>query len=601
MLGKKERLRTDVLIIGGGTAGCYAALTIGKASDARIIVAEKAHIKRSGCLAAGVNAINCYILPNRTVQDYVDYATKDAEGIVRDDLLRTMCERVNGTVHELERLGLVILKDDQGNYVARGNRNIKINGENIKPILASAVESLEHCQVINQLVITDYIVKDNRIYGAVGFHKETGTIYEIEATYVICATGGASGIYKPNNPGFSRHKMWYSPFNTGAGYAMGILQGAEMTTLEMRFIALRCKDTIAPTGTIAQGVGAKQINSLGENYESVYGITTSQRVYGTVQEQVEGRGPCYLGTKGISPDQEQDLLKAYLNMAPSQTLRWVERGQGPATENVEIEGTEPYIVGGHTASGYWVDTHRETTITNLFAAGDVAGGAPQKYVTGALAEGEIAGDDIVRRYQDQGEVPSVGNEPWYKEAIDAILKRYVAQIGSNDDFTQTRSNDSAVQNGKNIGVELVHNDGTVLASKSSALAHIEAHEQRLQDIMDVYAGGISQAYKYTEKSLGVAKSKLEALAKDIEQLQANTLHELSYLYELRDRIVVARALVAHLGGRKETRWHSFGEHGDYSNCSDDGLVYVNSVYKDGEFQVFQRPLVEKGGTYEHTN
>lgn len=601
MLGKKERLRTDVLIIGGGTAGCYAALTIGKASDARIIVAEKAHIKRSGCLAAGVNAINCYILPNRTVQDYVDYATKDAEGIVRDDLLRTMCERVNGTVHELERLGLVILKDDQGNYVARGNRNIKINGENIKPILASAVESLEHCQVINQLVITDYIVKDNRIYGAVGFHKETGTIYEIEATYVICATGGASGIYKPNNPGFSRHKMWYSPFNTGAGYAMGILQGAEMTTLEMRFIALRCKDTIAPTGTIAQGVGAKQINSLGENYESVYGITTSQRVYGTVQEQVEGRGPCYLGTKGISPDQEQDLLKAYLNMAPSQTLRWVERGQGPATENVEIEGTEPYIVGGHTASGYWVDTHRETTITNLFAAGDVAGGAPQKYVTGALAEGEIAGDDIVRRYQDQGEVPSVGNEPWYKEAIDAILKRYVAQIGSNDDFTQTRSNDSAVQNGKNIGVELVHNDGTVLASKSSALAHIEAHEQRLQDIMDVYAGGISQAYKYTEESLGVAKSKLQALAKDVEQLQANTLHELSYLYELRDRIVVAQALVAHLGGRKETRWHSFGEHGDYPNCSDDGLVYVNSVYKDGEFQVFQRSLVGKGDTYEHTN
>ncbi len=586
MLEKKERLRTDVLIIGGGTAGCYAALTIGKTCDAHIIVAEKAHIKRSGCLAAGVNAINCYILPNRRVQDYVDYATKDAEGIVRDDLLRTMCERVNGTVHELERLGLVILKDDQGNYVARGNRNIKINGENIKPILASAVESLENCQVINQLVITDYIVKDNRIYGAVGFHKETGTIYEIEATYVICATGGASGIYKPNNPGFSRHKMWYSPFNTGAGYAMGILQGAEMTTLEMRFIALRCKDTIAPTGTIAQGVGAKQINSLGENYESVYGITTSQRVYGTVQEQVEGRGPCYLGTKGISDDQEQDLLKAYLNMAPSQTLRWVERGHGPATENVEIEGTEPYIVGGHTASGYWVDTNRETTITNLFAAGDVAGGAPQKYVTGALAEGEIAGDEIVRRYQKQGKGQSVENEPWYTETVDTIVKRYVSQIGSNAESIATSG----------------HADSAHTRSKdSSTLACIEEQEQRLQEIMDVYAGGISQAYTYTEESLGIAKSKLQVLAKDVEQLQAKTLHELAYIYELRDRIVVAQALVAHLEGRKETRWHSFGEHGDYPNCSDEGLVYVNSVYRDGEFQVFQRPLVEKGDTYEHTN
>ena len=77
---------------------------------------------------------------------------------------------------------------------------------------------------------------------------------------VLIATGGAAGLYRPNNPGFSRHKMWYPPFNTGAGYAMGMEAGAEMTTFEMRFIALRCKDTIAPTGTIAQGVGAKPVS-----------------------------------------------------------------------------------------------------------------------------------------------------------------------------------------------------------------------------------------------------------------------------------------------------------------------------------------------------
>ena len=98
---------------------------------------------------------------------------------------------------------------------------------------------------------------------------------------------------------------------------MGINAGAEMTTFEMRFIALRCKDTIAPTGTIAQGVPAKQLNSNGEVYENKYGLTTSQRLYGTVTENREGRGPCYLGTKGISREQEEDLYKAYLNMAPS--------------------------------------------------------------------------------------------------------------------------------------------------------------------------------------------------------------------------------------------------------------------------------------------
>ena len=95
--------------------------------------------------------------------------------------------------------------------------------------------------------------------------RENGAAYEIRAKKVLCATGGTAGLYKPNNPGFSRHKMWYPPFNTGAGYAMGIDAGAEMTTFEMRFIALRCKDTIAPTGTIAQGVGAKQVNSKPES------------------------------------------------------------------------------------------------------------------------------------------------------------------------------------------------------------------------------------------------------------------------------------------------------------------------------------------------
>lgn len=70
----KKILHTDILIIGGGTAGCYAALTIREKSDYSIIIAEKANIKRSGCLAAGVNAINAYIVKGRKPEDYVDYA-----------------------------------------------------------------------------------------------------------------------------------------------------------------------------------------------------------------------------------------------------------------------------------------------------------------------------------------------------------------------------------------------------------------------------------------------------------------------------------------------------------------------------------------------
>ena len=138
---QRKQIHTDVLIVGGGTAGCYAALTLSRKSGLSVLIAEKANIKRSGCLAAGVNAINAYIVKGRKPQDYVDYATNDANGIVRKDLLLTAAEHFNEVTAEMEKLGLVILKDENGDYVARGNRNIKINGENFKPILADAVNA----------------------------------------------------------------------------------------------------------------------------------------------------------------------------------------------------------------------------------------------------------------------------------------------------------------------------------------------------------------------------------------------------------------------------------------------------------------------------
>ncbi len=131
-------------------------------------------------------------------------------------------------------------------------------------------------------------MKNNTIKGAYGFSIEDATAYEIRAKKVLVQQAERPVYTGQTIRDFQGTKMWYPPFNTGAGYAMGIRSGAEMTTFEMRFIALRCKDTIAPTGTIAQGVGAKQVNAPGEVYETKYGLTTSERVYGTVMENLEG-------------------------------------------------------------------------------------------------------------------------------------------------------------------------------------------------------------------------------------------------------------------------------------------------------------------------
>ena len=111
---KNRIIDTDVLIIGGGTAGCFAGITLGGKKDLDVLIVEKANIVRSGCLAAGVNAINAYITKGRVPQDYVDYCKKDADGIVREDLLLSMSERLNHVTKIMEDLGLVILKNENG-------------------------------------------------------------------------------------------------------------------------------------------------------------------------------------------------------------------------------------------------------------------------------------------------------------------------------------------------------------------------------------------------------------------------------------------------------------------------------------------------------
>ena len=199
-------------------------------------------------------------------------------------------------------------------------------------------------------------------------------------------------------------------------------------------------------------------------------------------------------------------------------------------------------MGGHTASGYWVDTDRQTTIHGLYAAGDVAGGCPQKYVTGAMVEGEIAALHMVKEL-DAGHFLTA----------------------SNDMFT------------------------------------VEALEEAMQKVMDNYAGGISTHYQFNEKQLALAKDKIKQLIELSEDVAAEDMHELMFVYELRERLTVCLAVIAHLEARKETRWHSFAENLDYPKKDRKWLKYVNSRMEDGEIIIRFRDLVGREEHYEHSN
>ena len=560
---EKKLLTTDILIIGGGTAGCYAAVTAArKAPDVRILVAEKANIQRSGCLAAGVNALNAWLGEGQTPQDYLDYVRRDAEEIVRDDLVLTMAEGFRDAVTDLEKMGLVIQKNADGSYAARGRYNIRINGENIKPLLAAEVARYPNITVLSHVILTDLLTTgsgEKRVCGAVGMSADGTAALAVLARAVLAATGGAAGLYRPNNPGFSRHKMWYPPFNTGAGYAMGIRAGAEMTSFEMRFVAQRCKDTIAPTGTIALGVGAREINARGEIFEEKYGLSTSGRAHGVTSENRRGRGPCFLRTRGISGQQEQDLLRAYLNMAPAQTLHWIESGRMPSVCDVEVEGTEPYIVGGHTGSGFWVDSGRRTTLRGLYAAGDAAGGAPKKFVPGALAEGKIAALTMLDDLPDLQQV--------LPDSVDGQVQAF---------FSDYESRIRPGSAGEGSGDDVF------------------ALEEAMQKVMDEYAGGIRTGYRYSAVRLELAQDRILQLRSLAESLTVSSAEDLYRIYELLDRLDVCRTLIAHMQARRETRWPGFGIHTDHPDRDDRFALFINSVVRDGEIRMVFRPLQKRG-------
>ena len=552
---KITHIKTDLLIIGGGTAGCMAAVFAKqKAPELDVTILEKAHISRSGCLAMGLNAVNAYLVDS-TPEDYLRYVIKDNYDVLRSDLVLSIGKRLNRMTHMLESFGVPLPRGEDGKYIARSARSIAMLGEHLKPILAEAVQQ-HGVKVLNR--VPSYRLLRNksgdRIAGAVGFNLRTKEFITVSAPAVILATGGASGIYRPSNPGLARTKTWYCPYNAGSGLAMGLRAGAEMTSFEMRFVALRTKDVIAPTGTLVLGTRMPQCNARGEKYlrarEDMLGrsLTTCERLLYTIDEHKKGKGPCYVDVSRLSLNQYTDLIESYLNMAPSIILDLLRDPEQPKT-HIEVCGSEPYINGGHGMAGFWIDENRRTTLPGLYAAGDVAGGAAKKYITGCFAEAEMA--------------------------IEDILQGWGADTKNEIDPSKAKKTVAELQAPLSVKSGIPFNDV----------------EERLQKIMEEYAGGSTQNYETNRDKLLLARQYLTALSAHSREMSAESPHELMRVHDAADRILLARTLVEHLLARKETRWPCYQTRLDYPMRNDlEYKLFINSRMENNNISLCKRAL-----------
>ena len=493
----------DVLVVGGGMGGCgatYESRYWGR--DLKIVCVEKANIERSGAVAQGLYAINCYMgmqWNENQPEDHVRYARTDLMGLVREDLGYDIARHVDSTVHKFEEWGLPIMRDPEtGRYQREGKWQIMIHGESYKPIVAEAARKAA-TEVYNRIMVTHLLMDQSRkrVAGAVGFNVRTGDFHVFRAKAVIVAAGGASHIFKPRSVGEGMGRTWYAPWSSASAYALPILVGAKMTQMENRIVLTRFKDGYGPVGAYFLHLKTYTQNAYGEEYESKWyddtkalvghyidqhPVPTCLRNHAILREVAAGRGPIRMVTKEAFQDPHKETIgwENFLGMTIGQAVVWASQNIDPKHTNPELTTSEPYVMGSHaTCSGAWASGpedyapaeyqwgyNRMMTVDGLFGAGDTIGGTAHKFSSGSFTEGRIAAKAAVRYILEKGR-----DQPQVSEAEIADLKKAVYKPLEH--------------------YQIYRNEITAGTVSPSYILPIHAL-QRLEKIMDEYVGGIQR-------------------------------------------------------------------------------------------------------------
>ena len=395
-----QRLQTDVLVVGGGTAGTMAAIKAKQANpEADVLVLEKANIRRSGAIAMGMDGVNTAVIPgNSTPEQYVREITIANDGILNQEVVYQTGKLGYEVIQELDSWGVKFQKDAYGNYdlkqVHRVGKYVlpMPEGKDLKKILSREVKR-HKAKVINRVMATRVIVSDGRATGVTGFDVRNGDFVIIQAKAVILSTGACGRLGLPQS-GYL-YGTYENPTNAGDGYAMAYHAGAELSNIECFQINPLIKDYNGPACAYVAGpFGAYTANAEGNRFVSC-DYWSGQMMLEIYKELNSGRGPISLKLNHLDEDTISEIEEIlWANERPSRERFHEGRGENYRTHGVEMEISEIGLCSGHSASGVRVDAKAATTVPGLYAAGDMAS-VPHNYMIGAFVFGRIAGTNAV--------------------------------------------------------------------------------------------------------------------------------------------------------------------------------------------------------------
>jgi len=628
----------DLLIIGGGMAGCGAAFEgcrWANPKKLKVVMVDKAATDRSGAVAMGLSAINTYIGENKVV-DYVKYVRNDLMGIIREDLVYDLGRHVDDSVHHFEEWGLPIWKKGDDGFSMDGHQareagkpmlkdggvpcrsgkwQIMINGESYKVVVAEAAKKAlqtnrEATGMAQNHFERVFIVKPvmdkndpKRVAAAAGFSVRENKIYLFKAKAMIVASGGTVNAFRPRSTGEGMGRTWYPVFNGGSGYAFGMLAGAEMTLMENRFVPARFKDGYGPVGAWFLFFKAKATDSLGNDYcadkeyfeDAVqrYGdyaknLGTAIRNHLMMRAMKDGRGPIIMNTHTAMAEFSKAIKEKLGEKEGAKKIKHLEAeawedfldmaiGQASlwAANNVEPDKVPSEIM---PTEPYLLGSHAGCAGFWVSGPGDIPG-TPAEWSWGynrmSTVPGLFMAGDVVGA---SGHKFSSGSHAEGRLAAKAAI----AYILDNPNYTPT-PNKSADEIAAELYLpfELYEKYKTYTTDPDVNPHYIrpKSIQARLMKLSDEYFGGVATWYMTSKTMLEEGLKKLELLKEDCQRMAAKDLHELLRCWENYHRVLSVEAHARHILFREESRYPGYYYRGDFNFIDDKNWkCFTNSVY-----------------------
>jgi succinate dehydrogenase/fumarate reductase flavoprotein subunit len=551
-----EIINTDILVIGGGSAGCMAAIA---ASDAApnldITILEKANIRRSGTLATGMDALNIVAVPGlSTPEEYVKGTDLDhLRGVIDEDLHYVLAEKSFATLKKLEGWGIEFEKDHTGKYVASptfygpypGNFTILMEGLDLKLVLSREVAK-RGITVHNHTLTTSLLSDNISVFGSCGFNIRNGKFIVCSAKAVIMATGGCGRFGMPSS-GYM-YGTFDFPGNAGDGYSMAYRAGAQLRNFEYVQHFVEVKKLNVPLGKgYDSEAETKMINERGEEIEWRDGSDKDE-----IKLLLSGES-VYERFSHLPEEDIQRIEEIWFNSERKHSIisYFRERKIDIRKNDIEYGFEDISLCSGHGSSGIKVDTETATTLKGLYAAGDVAC-VPVQYLSGAFVYGEIAGQSAAK-HADQCHTWKIDHELIQNQA-----DKMFAQLNRSDGITP------------------------------------KDFELKIRNMISEYLAPPRNAEKLKTALKFIEKFKKE----DLDKLKVEDLHELGKAVEARFILDCAEMTARSAIKRQETRWGKSDYRSDFPERDDKSwlkFVDLKMDQKTGEMIIFASPVKRRKG------